>query len=76
MGLTAFKGAIWVANWGDGTISRIDPHTNKVVGNPILAGNGPFVIAAGEGSLWVSNYVVNVIATVSRLDLRRSILPR
>lgn len=49
------EGAVWTLNAADGTISRVDPKTNKVVntiklGMPLTGGQ----IAAGEGSIWVS----------------------
>jgi len=49
------EGAIWTLNAGDGSVSRVDPKTNKVVntiklGVPISRGQ----IAVGEGSIWVS----------------------
>jgi virginiamycin B lyase len=49
------EGAVWTLNAGDGTVSRVDPKTNKVantikLGAPLTGGQ----IAAGEGSIWVS----------------------
>jgi len=49
------EGAVWTLNAGDGSISRVDLKTNKVVttiklGQPISGGQ----IAVGEGSVWVS----------------------
>jgi len=49
------EGAVWTLNAGDGSISRVDSKTNKVVntiklGVPITGGQ----IAVGEGSVWVS----------------------
>jgi YVTN family beta-propeller protein len=49
------EGSVWTLNAGDGTISRIDPKTNKVtktitLGAPFAGGQ----IAVGEGSVWVS----------------------
>jgi YVTN family beta-propeller protein len=48
------EGAVWVLNQTDGSVSRIDPKTNKVVGT-IEAGVSGFGgdIAAGEGKVWV-----------------------
>jgi hypothetical protein len=55
---------VWVTNWLDLTVSRIDPATNSVlqtlkVGTATLAGDvldvmAPSNIAFGEGSLWVA----------------------
>ena len=44
-------GAIWTANYNDGTVSRIDVKTNDVEATPVGAVQG---LAAGEGSAWVS----------------------
>jgi YVTN family beta-propeller protein len=45
--------AVWVANRGDGTVSRIDPGTGRVV-RTIKVGKGVDGVAAGEGAVWVS----------------------
>lgn len=52
--ITASPEAIWVSNYLDGTISRIDPATNQVVAT-ITVGGSPFGMTAGFGSLWVAN---------------------
>jgi DNA-binding beta-propeller fold protein YncE len=45
-------GAVWTANWNDGTLSRVDPATNAVTGRvPVGAAQA---LAAGAGSAWVS----------------------
>ena len=44
-------GAIWAANYSDGTVARIDVKTNDVEATPVGAVQG---LAAGEGSAWVS----------------------
>jgi YVTN family beta-propeller protein len=59
-------GAVWVANAGQGTVSRIDPATNAVTGTTPV-GRNPVRLAAGFGSVWVANKTSN---TVSRLDVR------
>ncbi|HEX5070979.1 MAG TPA: hypothetical protein VFV78_12255 [Vicinamibacterales bacterium] len=61
------EGAIWTLNAGDGSVSRVDPKTNKLantitLGVPISRGQ----IAAGEGSIWVSA----VGAPLLRIDPR------
>jgi len=60
-------GSIWVANRGDGTVSRIQAGS---VGRParvqtIGVGERPVDIAAGEGAVWVANAGSN---TLSRID--------
>ena len=42
-----------MANAGDGTVSRIDPGTGKVVAT-IRVGNAPSGIAVSAGHVWVS----------------------
>jgi YVTN family beta-propeller protein len=60
-------GSIWVANKGDGTVSRIQLGAS---GQParvrtITVGERPVDIAAGEGGVWVANARGH---TVSRID--------
>ena len=45
-------GALWAANYSDGTVARIDVRTNDVEATPVGAVQG---LAAGEGSAWVSS---------------------
>ena len=52
--LAVGEGAIWTLN-GDGTVSRVDPATNKVVSTIKLERDtAKGDIAAGAGSVWVS----------------------
>ena len=53
-GAVAVKGsAVWVANSGDGTVSRIDPATNKVIAT-IGVGGRPTHLSAQSGALGVT----------------------
>jgi YVTN family beta-propeller protein len=56
-------GALWVANYSDDTVSRIDPATHAV--QTIQAGATPSGIAVGGGAVWVAN---NLGGSVSRID--------
>jgi YVTN family beta-propeller protein len=58
--------AVWVANAGQGTVSRVDPATNTVT-NTIQVGRNPVRLAAGFGSIWVANHTEQ---TISRIDAR------
>lgn len=50
VGVTVGEGSVWVANSGDGTVSRIDPRTRTVARTiPVRAGDR---LAAGEGGVW------------------------
>ncbi len=53
VGIAYGAGSVWVANSGDGTVSRIDPTTSKVVAT-IPVGNNPRGIAVGDGKVWVT----------------------
>ena len=48
-------GSVWVANAGDGTVSRIDPDTREVVAT-IDLGVSVEGIATGAGGVWVTGF--------------------
>ena len=53
-GIAVGAGAVWVANSGDGTISRINaPRSGKVTAT-IPVGGSPEDVATGGGRVWVS----------------------
>ncbi len=60
--LTAF-GSVWIVS-PDGVVLRIDPGSRRVLG-AIAVGNAPSAIAAGAGSIWVTN---SSDGTVTRID--------
>jgi DNA-binding beta-propeller fold protein YncE len=47
---------VWVANYGDGTLSRIDPRRNKSIGRPIRIGRTAAGVAVGAGAVWATDY--------------------
>jgi YVTN family beta-propeller protein len=51
--VTVGEGAVWVANARDGTVSRVDPTTNRVVGT-IPVGNRPQNLVVAGGLVWVT----------------------
>src|SRR6185503_13507892 len=55
--IAAGAGAVWTLNQGDGSVSRVDPKTNKVVATIEVGvpGNGGD-ISVGEGSVWVTSF--------------------
>src|SRR5919109_349064 len=55
--VTVGGGSVWVsvASAGSGSIVRVDPRTNEVVGSPIAVGEGPGPAVFVDGSLWVTN---------------------
>ena len=65
------EGSVWVMNQLDGTVSRVDPQTDKVtatidVGDEIYGGD----IAAGGGSVWVRGGP----ALLARIDPARDLV--
>ena len=52
--LTAVAGALWTLNQGDGTVSRVDPASNRLAATIRTDVPGPGGdIAAGAGRVWV-----------------------
>ena len=56
---------VWVANFDDGTVSRVNIKTNRVVGEPAKVGAGPIAIASGRSGVWVVSYAAG---TIQRID--------
>ena len=53
--LAVGAGFVWVVNAGDGTVARIDPREDVVIGRRLPVGRDPQDIAVGHGSVWVAN---------------------
>jgi hypothetical protein len=58
--LTFGAGLVWTGNdderyQGGSTVSKLDPNTNRVVGDPLVLGS-PQSIAFGHGGLWVADH--------------------
>jgi YVTN family beta-propeller protein len=62
-GVAVGQGSVWVTNYNDGTVSRIDPATHAV--EPIEVESTPTGIAVGADAVWVTN---SYSGTVSRID--------
>ena len=58
------SGSVWVADPGEGKVSRIDPDSGAET-DRILVGGGPGSITTGAGAIWVAS---TVDATVTRID--------
>ena len=71
-GITVGLDAVWVANSLDGTVSRIDPETNRVV-QTVPVGVTPTALAAGAGAVWVTS---SEERNVTKLDGRGRLLAR
>ena len=53
--VAAGEGSVWVTSATDGTLIRIDPRAETVVGQPIRLRAGVSGVATGEGAVWVSS---------------------
>ena len=58
--LAVGAGLVWTGNdderyQGGSTVSKLDPRTNRVVGEPLVLGS-PQSIAFGHGALWVADH--------------------
>ena len=65
VGIAGGAGAVWVANSGSNTVSRIEPSTHHVF--PVRVGEQPTRVAVGAGAVWVTDAGDS---TVSRIDPR------
>jgi YVTN family beta-propeller protein len=65
-GTAAAFGAVWVANYGSGTLARVDPRTNRVTAR-IPVGRGACAVSFAAGKLWVTN---DLAGEVLRVDPR------
>ena len=62
--VTDAAGSLWVTNFNDGTVSRVDPVTARVVAT-IPVGQGPITVLAAGDAIWVANYLGG---SISRID--------
>ncbi len=65
VGIAVGRALAWVTDRDEGTVSRIDPDTNQLVGPPIRVGRAPIGVRSGEGSVWVA---VSGDDQVARID--------
>jgi DNA-binding beta-propeller fold protein YncE len=71
--LAVANGRLWVLT-GAGTVVRLDPATNRVVGKPLRVPADTAAIAAAQGALWVTTVASGDLGapgkdTVARIDL-------
>jgi class 3 adenylate cyclase/DNA-binding beta-propeller fold protein YncE len=52
-GIVLGEGSVWVINFTDQTLSRIDASTGQVLANPAVGGT-PTGLAVGAGAIWVT----------------------
>jgi len=71
-GIAVGRGAVWVANSLDGTATRIDPKTGKVVAKPVEVGGNPSAVTVRGGTAWISLLADNAVA---RVDFKQKPTP-
>jgi YVTN family beta-propeller protein len=62
--VTYGAGSLWVTNFNDNTVSRVDPAAARVVAT-VPVGPGPITTLATEDGIWIANYLGG---SVSRID--------
>jgi virginiamycin B lyase len=55
IGLSSAANALWTADYGAGSLVRIDPARNRVVKQISLSAS-PYAVAFGGGALWVTSF--------------------
>src|SRR6266508_6208558 len=53
LGIASGMGSIWVTNFADGTLQRVDPATSTVLAT-IRVGGHPYGVAVGKQRVWVT----------------------
>jgi YVTN family beta-propeller protein len=61
------EGALWLSNFDDNSVWRVDPATNQVVAK-ITVGSAPEGIAFTPGAVWVANHHGTPYGSVARID--------
>jgi streptogramin lyase len=61
------EGSVWVAHPFRGRVTRIDPRSGRVEGEPLETGTGALDVAVGDGAVWVAHPRDD---SVSRIDPR------
>ncbi|MGH8890384.1 MAG: hypothetical protein ACRDV3_11610 [Acidothermaceae bacterium] len=62
-GIVAAYGSLWVANYGAGTVSRIDPVQRRVLATVSVA-PGPISLADAGGAIWVAGYDTGAVTRI------------
>ena len=65
------RDAVWVSNGSAGTVTRVDPVSDRALGPPISTGRFPTALAVGSHDVWVVN---SGDGTLSRIDPRENLV--
>ena len=66
-GLTIHGDDVWIAGFGDHTLTRVNARSARVVGKPLTVGLNPTALAVTDRSVWTANAGDN---TLTRVDYR------
>jgi YVTN family beta-propeller protein len=66
-GLALGDGSVWVGNFSDGLVSRVDPQRN-VVAARIPVGGRVAELAASDSGIWVTNFAAGTVSLVDPAD--------
>jgi YVTN family beta-propeller protein len=56
---------VWVLSEGEGTVSRVDPTRNEIVGPSVDVGGRPRYMVIASGSLWVTNFDGHTVTRIN-----------
>jgi DNA-binding beta-propeller fold protein YncE len=65
------RDAAWVSNGAAGTVTRVDPVSDRALGPPIRTGRFPTALAIGTQDVWVVN---SGDGTLARIDQRENLV--
>jgi streptogramin lyase len=65
------RDAAWVSNGAAGTVTRVDPVSDRALGPPIRTGRFPTALAVGSHDVWVVN---SGDGTLARIDPRENLV--
>jgi YVTN family beta-propeller protein len=54
IGMTVHENTVWIADFEDAKVVRIDATSNEIIGEPIAVGEGPEVIVVNGDAAWVA----------------------
>ena len=69
--VTVSRDAAWVTNGAAGTVTRVDPVSDRVLGPPIRTGRFPTALTVGTRDVWVVN---SGDGTLARIDPRENLV--
>ena len=63
-GVVGARGLLWIVASDTGYLFRVDPHTAKLVGEPVRAGKALLTVAADKDRIWVGDGYAGAVNSV------------